>query len=102
MVETAKYDNFFLGHDDRSRVGDDQDRVRLSRSPIGWQPVLIDGFICGAWKITEQRRAAVLRIEPTRKLSKADNAAVEAEGAALLAFMAPTADTRDVHIAVPD
>ena len=84
-----EYDNFFLGHDDRSRVGDDTDRVRMSRSTIGWQPVLIDGFIRGAWKITTQRRAAVLRIEPTRTLSKADAAAVEAEGAALLAFMAP-------------
>jgi hypothetical protein len=97
-----EYDNFFLGHDDRSRIGEDADRVRMSRSTIGWQPVLIDGFIRGAWKITAQRRAAVLRIEPSRKLSKADAAAVEAEGAALLAFMAATSDSHDVQIVEPD
>ncbi|MGI8798294.1 MAG: winged helix DNA-binding domain-containing protein [Pseudonocardia sp.] len=97
-----EYDNFFLGHDDRSRVGDDQDRVRLSRSTIGWQPVLIDGFIRGAWKITTQRWGAVLRIEPTRALSTYDTAAVEAEGATLLDLIAPTAERRDIQITVPD
>jgi len=97
-----EYDNFFLGHHDRSRVGDDTDRVRLSRSTIGWQPVLIDGFIRGAWKITTQRWAAVLRIEPTRALSTYDTAVVEAEGAALLDLMAPTAERRDIQITVPD
>ncbi len=97
-----EYDNFFLGHDDRSRVGDDADRVRMIRSTIGWQPVLIDGFIRGTWKITVRRRVAVLRIEPTRKLSKADVSAVESEGAALLAFMTPRSDTHDVQLVQPD
>jgi hypothetical protein len=97
-----EYDNFFLGHDDRSRIGEDGDRVRMSRSTIGAQPVLIDGFIRGAWRITAQRRAAVLRIAPTRKLSKADAAAVEAEGAALLEFMAANSGSHDIQLVEPD
>ena len=49
---------------------------------------LVDGFVRGTWKIARQRKAATLRIEPFRKLSKKDAAALSREGERLLTFTA--------------
>ena len=51
--------------------------------------VLVDGFVRAVWKLTTQRKAATLGIEPFAELSKQKRAAVSEEGGRLLGFMAP-------------
>ena len=88
-------------HDDRSRVGGEADRVRIGQSTIGWQPVLVDGFIRGVWRLTERRRAAVLRIEPTSRPTVAQSDALAAEGERLVDFLAPQATERTIQLVDP-
>lgn len=92
------YDNAFLGHADRTRIGTEEHRRRLMRSNRDVRTLLVDGFVRGTWNITRQRDRATLVIEPLERLSREDRAAVTAEGAELLGFMAGEAQTHDVRI----
>ncbi len=93
-----EYDNFFLGHDDRSRVSSEPDRAKIGQSTIGWQPVLVDGFHprgLAADRATRNRGAA----------HRAHLAAVRRgvrrgrrEGARLVDFLAPTSAERTIQL----
>jgi Winged helix DNA-binding domain len=100
-----EYDNLLLSFADRSRVIPHHRPVPL---PPGHGAsagtLLIDGQWQANWKIirTEPKggqRQATLRVEPFVRLGAADRAAIEAEGAGLLAFAAAAADVRDVQFA---
>ena len=92
-----EYDNAFLAHADRSRIVavDDLSRMRAGNGFLS--PFLVDGFVGGTWKVRRSRGAATLVLTPARRLEAADRAALEAEGAPLLAFMAPDANRHDVR-----
>ncbi len=94
------YDNALLGHADRTRIVAEEDRQRALTIP-GGSAFLVDGFVRGLWKLTRQRGAATLLVEPFRKLSKRDAAAVTAEGGRLLAFLAADADSHDIQLIAP-
>jgi hypothetical protein len=47
--------------------------------------------------MTARKDAATLTVRPFRKLSTADTEALDAEGAALLAFIATDAGTHDIR-----
>jgi hypothetical protein len=79
-----EYDNLLLSHADRSRVIADEHREAVFTKGA----FLVDGFVRGTWKIARQRKTAALRIEPFRKLSKKDAAALSREGEKLLTFAA--------------
>jgi hypothetical protein len=87
------YDNLILGHADRRRVIADADRPRVSVSGGGrvLGTVLLDGFVAGTWKIDRAKGRATLLVTPFGPVAAADRAALEAEGAGLLAFAAPDA-----------
>jgi hypothetical protein len=93
-----EYDNVFLAHADRARIVGD-DRRTWQASTVATTTVLIDGFMCGTWKIKRQGVTATLIVAPLRRLSKTDAAAVTREGARLLAFAAGDAETHDVRVA---
>lgn len=83
------YDNVALGHEDRRRIVGDGDGARLAQSEgllVG--PVLVDGFIGGRWKAVRAGTAVTLTIEPFARLRRDDRAALEEEGARVLAFAA--------------
>jgi hypothetical protein len=96
------YDNLLLSHADRARTVTD-DLRRQAYDPNGPAPqfVLVDGFTSGDWRIVSEGRAAALTIRPFRRLPAADAEALEREGAALLAFAAPDAETHDVRLTAP-
>jgi hypothetical protein len=94
-----EFDNVLLSHADRSRVISDEHRKRVStRNGMVPGSLLVDGFFRGTWKITRQRRTAMMVVDPYDRLSEKDVAAVTDEATELLAFAAPDAETRDVRL----
>jgi Winged helix DNA-binding domain len=96
------YDNLLLSHADRSRFVTDE-YVEQGFAMDGPMPsiVLLDGFTNGTWKITSHRGRATLAIQPFKRLTRQDTAALSAEGARLLGFAAAGADIHDIHMAPP-
>ncbi|MDP8930635.1 MAG: winged helix DNA-binding domain-containing protein, partial [Actinomycetota bacterium] len=91
------YVNVLLSHADRTRIISDDRRRRIAASRLDVGTVLVDGFVCATWKLTEHRGAAALSIEPFEKLSQSDTAAVTREGARLLTF-AGADDTGNIQL----
>lgn len=95
----AEFDNLLLSHADRTRVMSPEARKRVFAVRNGVFPgtVLVDGFVCGTWRITKQREAAVLDISLYQRISKKDTATLESAGARLLRFAAPE-HTPDIRL----
>ncbi len=95
-----EFDNLLLSHADRSRVMSEEHRKRLFGVKNGVFPgtFLVDGFVCGEWRITRARKAATLTITPWAKVSKTDTTALTREGARLLEFAAADTETRTVAV----
>ncbi len=97
------YDNLLLSHADRSRVSTDGYHEQ-SFDVNGAMPriVLVDGFTRGTWNITRRRGTTTLAIQPfSGRLPKTATAALTAEGAALIAIVAPD-DTHDIEFVASD
>ena len=95
-----EFDNILLSYADRTRVLTEEHRKRLFGVKNGVFPgtFLVDGFVRGGWRITKQRKSAVLTITPWARTTKKDLAALTEEGTRLLDFHAPTAETKDVRV----
>jgi hypothetical protein len=88
-----EYDNLLIGHHDRTRVIDHSYRYVIF---IG--TLLVDGFVQATWAIKRGRDAATLTIEPLRRLTKGERAAIVEEGERLLTFAAGEGAKHDVRI----
>jgi hypothetical protein len=93
-----EFDNVLLSYADRRRIISDEDRKRIY-TVNGLVPgtVLVDGFVHGKWKIDRGDGAAKLVVEPFRKLSKKDSAAIVEEGLRLISF-AVGEESREVQV----
>jgi hypothetical protein len=97
-----EYDNVLLSHAVRTRIMAEGRTVPLPPgNGAACGTVLVDGYFQGTWKITRQRGAATLRVEPFATLSAQDCAALAEEGARLLAFAAADASAHDVQVIPP-
>lgn len=95
----AEFDNLIHAHTDRTRVVSDAHRQRLfTRNGIYPGTVLLDGFVAGTWRISRERRAAAVVIEPFGAISPGDRDAIAREAERLLAFAEPAA-SHDVTFA---
>lgn len=93
-----EFDNVLLSHADRTRVVANDRRPRiLTRNGIVRSTVLVDGFVCGTWRLERERTAVTLAVRPFTPLAAANRDAVAEEGARLLAFAAAGADTYDIR-----
>jgi hypothetical protein len=92
-----EYDNALLGYADRSRVVSENHRNLVLARNGNVSTVLIDGFVRAVWKMRTHRKTATLLVEPFEPLADEDRAAVAEEGARMLRFVAPTADTHDLQ-----
>jgi hypothetical protein len=88
-----EYDNVFLGHKDRGRIG----TITEYTPVVGDSWLLVDGFLGGVWRIERAGTTAELRIRQLQPIAKRDRAAVIEEGKRLLAFAALDAKTRTVR-----
>lgn len=95
-----EFDNILLSYADRTRIMAEEHRKRLFGVKNGVFPgtFLVDGFLRGSWRVTKQRKSAVLTITPWARTTKKDLAALTKEGLRLLDFTAAAAETKDVHI----
>jgi hypothetical protein len=92
-----QYDNLVLSHADRTRISAGA-ADRWPTDDLHWSPLLVDGFVRGAWRMTRDRKTATLAIHPLGPLSGQDRGAVAEEGGRLLEFLATDADRRDVQV----
>ncbi|MCD2463362.1 winged helix DNA-binding domain-containing protein [Streptomyces sp. MBT42] len=86
------FDNVLLGHADRTRIIDDEDRPRVMPGSARVLPTfLVDGRVRGTWSLA----AGTLRLTPFRPLRAADRAALEEEAHRMLPLVGGTAVTHD-------
>jgi winged helix DNA-binding protein len=79
-----EFDNTLLGHKDRRRVIADEHRALVYIGPgLMAGTVLLDGFAAAAWRL----RDGEVTLEPFRKLTKAERAAIEPEAEALRGWL---------------
>lgn len=99
-----EYDNAVLSHADRSRFFSEDDRKRLAAGPTARGSLLVDGRGAGTWRLDEDAKArtAALEVYLLPGLAAGDVDDVEAEGEALLAFLAAglAPDDRKVRVTV--
>jgi len=88
-----EYDNLLLSHTDRTRVIADPHRSLVFTKGA----FLVDGFVCGVWKVVRKRRAATLQIDPFQSLGERDAQELSEEGMRLLAFLSGDAEIRDIQ-----
>ncbi len=93
-----EFDNLILSHFDRRRVIADTVRssVFLSAGRVR-ATFLVDGFVCGTWKVEKDGGTAILVIEPFEPLEKAVRDALSEEGERLIRFMEDRTGAFDVR-----
>ena len=74
------FDNAVLGYQDRSRIVADEHR---GLSVAGERLVLVDGRVAGTWRAERE----ALRVEPLRRLTRAERAEVADEARRLALFL---------------
>jgi hypothetical protein len=86
-----QYDNVTLGHDDRARVVSEENRKRVLAIAEASGPyfggVLIDGFGEAIWRQERDASVATLTVQLLGRISRAQRAELEDEGARLLGFL---------------
>ncbi len=95
-----EYDNVTLGHADRTRMGDDDDRRRLM-DEAGMRSVrtfLVDGRVSGTWRIDRSGARVTVTAEPWWRIDAADRRALIEEAGALARWWHPDASDHDVRV----
>ncbi len=91
-----EYDNLLLSHADRRRVIPHDRPVPLWPGNGATQgTLLVDGVWDATWRLTRD----ALTVTPFRRLTAAEESAIAAEGARLLAFTSPDAPSQDIRFA---
>jgi len=85
------FDNAILGYDDRSRIVDDAHR---GLSVAGQRVVLVDGRVAATWAV----EASTVVVNPLRRFTRADRAAVAEEAGAVAGFLSD-GQSRRVRVA---
>jgi hypothetical protein len=97
-----EFDGLLLSHSNRTRVIADEHRSKVYQPGLRVAAtILVDGFVCGAWKIEKTQNAATLVIEPIAKLTKPERAALIEEGERLVRFVEATDKSFAVRFASP-
>jgi hypothetical protein len=98
----AAFDNLILSHADRSRIiAAEHRKAMASRNGMVPATFLVDGFVCGTWKVVRDSREATLWIAPFEHLPKQDREALTEEGERLLNFVTDGAGDFAIQIIEP-
>lgn len=94
----GEFDDLLLAHAERSRVVADEHRRAVYRPGLRVaSTILVDGVVAGTWAVAVARREATLTVTPFAALPAAARRALEAEGAALVRFLEPSARSHAVR-----
>ncbi len=92
------YDNLVLAHADRARMMGDAARRAIAGNNLQvLASFLVDGVVAGTWGVSEKKGRATLELRPLLPLTKRAKADLETEGDALLRFVEPGAQHRDIR-----
>lgn len=94
-----KYDNVLASHANRTRIIADEHRKLVMMKNGMKATFLLDGFVCGTWRIVPKRSSATLVVEPFGKLTFGEKTALTEEGMKLLQFAAVEAAVHDIQFA---
>jgi len=96
------FDNVHLSYAQRTRFQTPATAAARERTftKNGLLPgtILVDGEVRGVWTLARERAGATVTVRPLAPWSAAEEAAIEAEGSALLSFAAATAPQRSVVV----
>jgi Winged helix DNA-binding domain len=92
-----QFDNVALSHADRGHIAADA-AARWPTDGLHWSPLLVDGFVDGAWRLVHDAKAATLTVRPLGDWSGHDEAEVAEEGGRLLELLAADAHRREVQV----
>jgi len=93
-----RYDELLIAYQHRDRVIAPAHRQAIySKNGIVEAVVLVDGFAAGTWGLVRAKNEAVLRVSAFARLAARERVAVDAEGDALLQFLAPDATIAGVR-----
>ncbi|GAB0103330.1 winged helix DNA-binding domain-containing protein [Nocardia sp. JMUB6875] len=95
------YDNAILSHQDRTRIVPDGNAPPLRAFANAVSPILVDGYLSGVYKIFPEGDKATMRVIPHSGWTPAEQAAIETEAHALLAFLEPNR-TPVIEILTPE
>ncbi|MBF6612840.1 MAG: winged helix DNA-binding domain-containing protein, partial [Chloroflexi bacterium] len=94
-----KWDNLLLAYDNRERVLPACYRKTVIRINGDVMPTfLVDGMVAGMWAVAVNRNAALLTLKPFGPLEQAVRGTLEEEGARLVRFIEPEAESYEVRI----
>lgn len=99
-----EYDNLVLAHANRTRIiplEAYRPKIFLSAARVR-STFLIDGFVRGVWKVEKNKQRATLIIEPFIDLSDLQQTMLAEEGAQLLRFIEPDAESYEIRFSRPD
>ncbi|MEO3974479.1 winged helix DNA-binding domain-containing protein [Streptomyces sp. CAU 1734] len=99
-----EFDNVLLSHADRGRVVPrDEYRALTWRGNQSHPTLLVDGFLAGVWRLTEETAGtALLTVQPFAELTAAERSAVADEGERMLTAMS-SAGSYDIRFGrLPD
>ncbi|WP_225794237.1 winged helix DNA-binding domain-containing protein [Streptomyces aculeolatus] len=85
----GEFDNLTLGHADRTRVVSDEFRRRGYRRDRAFGSFLVDGFVRGLWRVTQDDGTATMHLETFAPLTRGERPEAEAEAAGVLEMLAP-------------
>ncbi|MGW5678437.1 winged helix DNA-binding domain-containing protein [Streptomyces sp. NPDC003860] len=93
-----EYDNLLLSHADRRRVVlDPAHAARTWQGNQSFPVFLLDGFLAGTWRLTEEKAAATLIVRPFGPPTAAQRTELAAEAERTLTTLAPAAASHDVR-----
>ncbi|MGF1473928.1 MAG: winged helix DNA-binding domain-containing protein [Rubrobacteraceae bacterium] len=97
-----EYDNLLLSHAGRTRVISEEYRKRVFLSAGRVRATfLVDGFVCGTWKVERGKDSAALVIEPFEAVPKEDLGSLIEEGERLVRFVEAGAGSHEVRVERP-
>ncbi len=89
-----EFDNLLLAYDDRRRIiATEHRRLVITKNLLIPATFLVDGLVAGTWTVERKTREARLVLKPLGTLSARHRRALQSEGAALLRFVEPDAES---------
>ena len=92
------YDEYFIGHRDRSAIAERmrRSRSRLPEGSVFWNVITLDGQLVGGWKRAVGKKGLVLELRLVVRPKPNERKAIAAAAEAYANFLGPTTTVRGV------